>query len=214
LPGIGTYTGNILLALIYNQPRIGVDGNVKRVFLRLFDKNIEKTDIIFKKNLIKKNRNSDIAEALMEFGAIICKPKEPKCNICILKKNCKFFNSKNKSFVNIKKRIKEKKYNIYCYIEKKNKRIALTKNKKLSFLTNFYIPKIEISNSTKNKNRWIYLCRYKNNISNIQMNISLFYKFTNKKPKNFKWYSVNGKVNGLIPSFTKKIFKKLDKIYI
>ena len=32
LPGIGDYTANILLALIYNQPRIGLDGNVKRIF--------------------------------------------------------------------------------------------------------------------------------------------------------------------------------------
>ena len=37
LPGIGDYTANILLALIYNQPRIGLDGNVKRVFYRLFN---------------------------------------------------------------------------------------------------------------------------------------------------------------------------------
>ena len=33
LPGIGDYTGNVLLALVYNQPRLALDGNVKRVFL-------------------------------------------------------------------------------------------------------------------------------------------------------------------------------------
>ena len=36
LPGIGDYTANILLALIYNQPRIGLDSNVKRVLSRVF----------------------------------------------------------------------------------------------------------------------------------------------------------------------------------
>ena len=43
LPGIGNYTANILLALIYNQPRIGFDGNVKRVLFRMFNKNIEES---------------------------------------------------------------------------------------------------------------------------------------------------------------------------
>ena len=38
LPGIGDYTGNALLALVYNQPRIALDGNVKRVFSRLINK--------------------------------------------------------------------------------------------------------------------------------------------------------------------------------
>ena len=39
MPGIGDYTANVLLALIYNQPRIGIDGNVKRILLRLFNVN-------------------------------------------------------------------------------------------------------------------------------------------------------------------------------
>ena len=42
LPGIGEYTANALLALIYNQPHIPFDGNVKRVFSRLFNTNLEK----------------------------------------------------------------------------------------------------------------------------------------------------------------------------
>ncbi len=44
LPGIGEYTANALLALIYNQPRIPFDGNVKRVFSRLFNTNLEKNE--------------------------------------------------------------------------------------------------------------------------------------------------------------------------
>ena len=60
LPGIGDYTANVLLAWIYNQPRIGLDGNVKRVLLRLF--NLETKDAV---NLFKTGRNGDLAEALM-----------------------------------------------------------------------------------------------------------------------------------------------------
>ena len=69
------------MALIYNQPRIGLDGNVKRVLFRLF--NVDNRNV---ENLFKTKRNSDLAEALMEFGALICKPKDPKCNECKIKK--------------------------------------------------------------------------------------------------------------------------------
>ena len=44
LPGIGEYTANALLALIYNQPRIPFDGNIKRVFSRLFNTNLKKNE--------------------------------------------------------------------------------------------------------------------------------------------------------------------------
>ena len=80
LPGIGNYTANILLALIYNQPRIAFDGNVKRVFSRLFNVYTENAA-----NLFKTKRNADLAEALIEFGALICKPKDPKCFECQIK---------------------------------------------------------------------------------------------------------------------------------
>ena len=110
--------------------------------------------------------------------------------------------------------IKEKKFNIYCYLNKSNKQIALTKNKNLTFLKNFRIPKIQVvvSSISSEKSGWSYLCNYKNNISNIKMNINLFYKFTKNKPKNYKWYSTKNVVNEFIPTFTKKIINKINKV--
>jgi len=86
------------------------------------------------------NRNADLAEALMEFGAIVCKPKNPLCEICNLKNYCKFYNKKIYLPTKKKYYFKEKKFNIYCYLKKQKKEIALTRNKKLSFLSNFKIP--------------------------------------------------------------------------
>ena len=219
LPGIGEYTANILLALIYNQPRIGIDGNVKRVFSRLFNKSLdsynEKRKLFLYKSF-SNSRSADLAEALMEFGAVICKPKNPECLICNLKKDCHYTKNKVLNFKNKKFLIKEKKYNIYCHLKKKKKQIALTKNKNLTFLRNFNIPQTELTDFKLNKKKsgWIYLCNYKNNISNIKMNINLFYKFTRNKPKNYKWYSIEKIENVFLPSFTKRIIKKINKVYI
>ena len=205
LPGIGDYTANILLALIYNQPRVALDGNVKRVLSRLF--NITTID---KVNLFRTKRNGDLAEALMEFGALICKPKEPRCYECKIKKMCTYFTSESKITFRKKIKIHSKSYDIFCYLKKNKKQIALTKNNDLGFLKKFNLPKIK-KRSTKNKN-WKFLCNYKNSISNKKLNINLYYKFSSNIPSEYNWYSLD-KNNEFIPTFTKKIFRRVSPLY-
>ena len=216
LPGVGDYTANALLGFIYNQPTLAIDGNVKRVFARYLNKNQTKINferLIFlnKKNLFITNRNSDLIEALMEFGALICKPKDPKCSQCCLKKSCRYLKSPKKVRTNKKKKIKIMDYNIFCYVNKK-KQIALTKKNKISFLKNFNLPLIKkMENNSINKD-WKFLKNYKNSISNLNLNIHLYYKFSNKIPKSYKWYSLN-RNKDLIPSFTKKIFNQVSSLF-
>ncbi len=216
LPGIGDYTGNALLGLVYNKPRVALDGNVKRVFSR--NLNIQENKIDFeqlikknKKKLFYTNRNADFVEALMEFGALICKPKVPNCLDCCLNKTCKYFKSNDKIKSVRRKMIINKKYNIYCYINKK-KQIALTKNSQTGFLKDFYLPIIkESNNSIKNQN-WIFLKNYKNSISNLKLNINLYYRFSNKIPPSFSWYSLKNNKE-FVPSFTKKIFRQVSILF-
>ena len=216
LPGIGDYTANALLGLVYNEPRIAVDGNVRRVFSR--NLNIEENKINFDK-FIKKNkkkffitkRNDDFVEALMEFGALICKPKDPNCLTCCLNKTCKYFKS-NKKIKNIKNKMsKSKNYDIFCYINTK-KQIALTKNNQISFLKDFNIPEIKETNNVSNNQNWIFLKNYKNSISNLKLNINLYYKFSKKIPRTFNWYSLKENKE-FIPSFTKRIFRQVSTLF-
>ena len=216
LPGVGDYTANALLGLVYNKPRIAVDGNVKRVFSRNlniddnkinFDKFIEEN----KKKLFTTNRNADFVEALMEFGALMCKPKDPICLTCCLNKTCKYFKSKKKIKKIKNKMIKNKNYDIFCYINK-NKQIALTKNNQISFLKNFNLPEIKETKNFSKIHNWKFLKNYKNSISNLKLNINLYYKFSKKIPSNYDWYSL-GKNKEFIPSFTKKIFKQVSTLF-
>jgi len=205
LPGIGDYTANILLALIYNQPRVALDGNVKRVLFRLFNINIKEAVGIF-----ETKRNGDLAEALMEFGALICRSQNPKCNECRIKKMCAYFASKSKIRLKSKIKIQLKSYDIFCYLKKNKKQIALTKNNDLGFLKKFNLPKIK-KTAKKDKN-WKFLCNYKNSISNKKLSINLYYKFSKNIPSNYYWYSLNNNKE-FIPSFTKKIFKQVSNLY-
>ena len=216
LPGVGDYTANALLGLIHNEPTIAVDGNVKRVFTRLLNKkeakiNFEKFIKLNKKILFNTKRNSDFVEALMEFGALICKPKNPKCGICNLNKICKYFNSSNKIKNNKNKMIKNKNYDVFCYVNKK-KQIALTKTNNLGFLNEFNLPYIKEANPEAKKTNWKFLKSYKNSISNLKLNINLYYKFSNKIPSTYNWYLLKNNKE-FIPSFTKKIFKQVSTLF-
>ena len=216
LPGVGEYTANALLGLIYNQPRIAIDGNVRRIFARNLNReerkiNFEKLIFVNKKNFFNTNRSSDFVEALMEFGALICKPKEPKCVRCCLKKTCKYFKSSNKIKTTSKKLIKNKNYDIFCYLNK-NKQIALTKKNQISFLKNFNLPLMKRMKNSSINNNWRFLKNYKNSISNLSLNINLYYKFSNKIPKSYNWYSLNNNKE-FIPSFTKKIFYQVSTLF-
>ena len=216
LPGVGEYTANALLGLIHNEPKIAIDGNVKRVFARLLNKEKEKINyeeliLLNKKKLFNTNRNSDFIEALMEFGALICKPKDPKCSVCCLNKSCKYFKSSKRIITKEKKKIKKMNYDIFCYLNK-NKQIALTKKNKISFLKNFNLPKIKETTKTPKSKSWKFLKNYKNSISNLKLNINLYYKFSNKKPSNYNWYFLKNNKE-FIPSFTKKIFQKILILY-
>ena len=213
LPGIGDYTGNALLGLIYNKPTIAIDGNVKRVFSRILNKEEKKINFNKfinknKKKLFSTNRNADFVEALMEFGALVCKPKNPNCIVCCLNKSCKYFKSNNKIKRIRERMIKNKNFDIFCYINKK-KQIALTKDNEISFLKNFNLPIIKETNKTFPNQNWKFLKNYKNSISNLKLNINLYYKFTDKIPPSYRWYSL-GRNKEFIPSFTKKFLNKFQ----
>ena len=216
LPGVGEYTANALLGLIYNQPKIAIDGNVKRVFARLINKkkeriNFKKLILLNKKKLFSTNRNADFVEALMEFGALICKPKDPKCSVCCLNKSCKYFKSSKKITTKENKMIKKMNYDIFCYLNS-NEQIALTKENKISFLKNFNLPEMKKTKKKIKDKSWKFLKNYKNSISNLKLNINLYYRFSNKKPSNYNWYFLKNNKE-FIPSFTKKIFKQVSILF-
>ena len=147
----------------------------------------------------------------MEFGALICKPKDPKCNICNLKKNCKYFNSSKKIKTNKRKMIEDKNYDVFCYVNKK-KQIALTKKNNLGFLNQFNLPEICESKKNASTGNWKFLKRYRNSISNKKLNMNLYYKFSNKIPESFVWYSMEENKE-FIPTFTKKIFRQVSILF-
>ncbi|MDR2200621.1 MAG: A/G-specific adenine glycosylase [Puniceicoccales bacterium] len=101
-PGIGDYTAHALLAIAQNYPVAAVDGNVIRLFSRL--EGIQRTfggkqqaSQYFKpiaQAHIPPGKSAAYNEAIMEFGALICRPKNPLCDRCPIGKYCRSFSEK------------------------------------------------------------------------------------------------------------------------
>ena len=209
LPGIGEYTANAIMAIGFNKTFIPLDGNIERVIKRLL--NLKLINEISKKNLISKKkifgtstRASDYAQALMELGALICRPKTPLCSQCPLTSNCKSF--KNNDFEIIKERKKkiDKFYLLNVY--KKDSKFLLIKNTKFSFLKNLKIfPMDEISRHNNMKKNLNF------KISNMNMNIIIQFTKIKGPISNSSWIDSTKLDSYTLPTFTKKIFSYLKK---
>lgn len=95
LKGIGKYTAGAIMSIAYNQPYSALDGNVVRVLSRYLadsgdmrkDKEKKRLDT-YNQRMIEKAHPRIYTEAMIELGAIICKPRQPKCDICPLNEHC------------------------------------------------------------------------------------------------------------------------------
>jgi len=90
LPGIGDYTAGAVASMAFGEPVPAVDGNVKRVLARLFDlpdpKPPELRDLA--ERLLDPDRPGDFNQALMELGALVCRPRNPRCTVCPVAPHC------------------------------------------------------------------------------------------------------------------------------
>tara|TARA_B110000438_G_C15639900_1_gene574831 strand:+ start:27 stop:896 length:870 start_codon:yes stop_codon:yes gene_type:complete len=211
LPGIGDYTASAISAIIFNKPIIPLDGNIERLLKRIlnlkYKDEIKKTNLHkLKKIFGKTNRSSDYAQALMEMGALLCKPKIPYCDKCPITKNCLSFKKKN--FELKKKNIKIINKFYLATLYKSEDKILLIKNTKFKFLKNLLIfPMVEITktDSLLKKSNKLNL-----KMSNMNMNISIdFMKIKNNK-KNGLWIKKKNLKNYMIPTFTKKILASIE----
>jgi A/G-specific adenine glycosylase len=93
LPGIGRYTAGAIASLAFGREEPVVDGNVKRVFARLFaipnsNAQAERRYWSLAEALVRGRTPGDLNQALMELGATVCTPRAPRCESCPVEKHC------------------------------------------------------------------------------------------------------------------------------
>lgn len=95
LKGIGEYTAAAIASFSYNEPVAVLDGNVYRVLSRYFNMDNDISDTKTKKvfqtlaqEVLLKDNPAIFNQAIMEFGALQCVPKNPDCESCVLSNSC------------------------------------------------------------------------------------------------------------------------------
>ncbi len=208
LPGIGDYTASAISAIAFNKPFIPLDGNIERVLKRYLY--LKKKNQITKENLHKEkkifgltSRSSDYAQALMELGALICKPNNPNCEQCPISTKCISFKKKDFVINKIKKKNKDKYYLLKVF--KKNQKYLLIKNTQYNFLKNFDIFPMREVIKPKNFNKDLNI-----KLSNMNMNIKIEFNNTIRSVASPNWIDPKKLDNYTLPTFTKKIVNFLE----
>jgi len=89
LPGIGRYTAAAIASIAFGKPFAVVDGNVERVLQRVSGEPIA-GEVLWRRaqELVDQGRPGDFNQALMELGATLCLPRQPKCLLCPVSDLC------------------------------------------------------------------------------------------------------------------------------
>ena len=88
LPGIGPYTAGALMSIAFHERYPAVDGNARRVLTRLFNIKREKALQQVAARLVSASRPGQFNQALMELGATVCLPRDPRCPRCPIAAGC------------------------------------------------------------------------------------------------------------------------------
>jgi A/G-specific adenine glycosylase len=114
LPGIGRYTAAAIASIAFAEPVAVVDGNVERVLQRLSGINLTTAQIWqHAQALLEDSRPGDFNQAMMELGATVCVPREPRCLLCPLRKWC----VTQGEIPRLTRTTRQKKKQIWCALE-------------------------------------------------------------------------------------------------
>ena len=157
LKGVGPYTAAAIASFAYNQPHAVVDGNVFRVLSRYFGigEAINSTEgkrmfEALANELLDVQNPALHNQAMMEFGALLCKPVAPQCEVCPVIETCSAFHSQKVTELPVKhKKINiKKRYFVYHVLTNRNKQIAFQRREHKDIWEGlFEFPLVEFDNS-------------------------------------------------------------------
>ena len=228
LPGIGDYTAKAILGIAYNKPVLPLDANIQRILARLHS---IKHPLIEKKNELKKISNlyiskkssTDLIQAFMDYGSLICLPRNPLCNKCVIQKNCKAYQENIQNFVPFKKNKVFKKiikYSRGYVLSNEKDEIFIRKRAAIGMLASMFevpndpwvINKNELRSDKivqKIKKKLLLKGKVKYSFSHFDLHVDVFFgKIIKKNYSNVKWLSKRKISSSGMPTVMKKILEK------
>ena len=225
LPGIGDYTAKAILGIAYNKPVMPLDANIERILARIYG--IKLPLIKIKKELkeisnifISKNNATNLIQSFMDYGSIICTPRNPHCSNCLIKLKCSSYKKNLQNIIPLKNKPsskKKKKYSrAYIFHNEKNEILLRKRSAKGMLASMLEVPN---DNWEINKNKLVH-DKIINNIkykiqskgiieysfSHFDLETEVFFIVVKKSNfKNHKWVKIKNINKVGLPTVMKKI---------
>jgi A/G-specific adenine glycosylase len=227
LPGIGFSTAGAILSLGFKKPGVILDGNVKRVLLRMSGNKspmnqykTEKSLKEFAKILLPSTKHKQYSQGLMDLGATICKPKNPECMKCPIVTDCCAKEKNIQNEIPVKRNEKEKKEKRIEWVLIKTKtKVLLKRNKNSGIWQNLWLlPEKGFLSLDKIKNLDPVeknFPSFVHHLSHKKLLISLkIYTIKNKdrlsiNRKLYNWVNISDSVNMGVPKPVREILNKI-----
>ena len=165
LPGIGPYTAAAIASFAFNLPYAVVDGNVLRVLTRIggikTPADSTKGKTLLNKlalELLDKKQPGLYNQAIMDFGAVVCKPKIPACHDCIMQKNCNAYQLELVAELPVKeKKIVKRIRWLYYFVIRYNNHVYIRKRTARDIWQNLHEFLLVEKDSPITKKNWLLL---------------------------------------------------------
>lgn len=144
LPGFGPYTASAVLSLVFDMPYSVLDANVRRVLMRLMRFKSEanpRNDKILRPFLVQyfpERNSSSFNQAMMELGALVCRPKNPLCLLCPITEFCRAYESGEQEVIPFNQRRKYQKIEAVLGIIKKQGKYLIQKRPSQGLLADLW----------------------------------------------------------------------------
>mgnify|MGYP001160291642 FL=1 len=227
LPGIGDYTAKAIMGIGYNQSVMPLDANIERIFARLYA--LKQPLVKIKKQLLERSeyfcssqKASSLIQSFMDYGSLICTPRNPNCSICHIQKYCLAYELKIQNTIPVKlkkQKIKPKKFTrAYVLMNEKKEILVRTRSSK-----GMLASMLEVPNDTWEEKRNLLKTDslVKNLKSKLKKKGSLLYSFSHfnlsaeifyaeiqkNKISNHKWLNISKYNSSQLPTVMKKILE-------
>ncbi len=186
LKGVGEYTASAIASFAYDLPYAVLDGNVFRVIARVFGVALptdsaegKKFFSWFANELLDRNQPGRYNQAIMDFGAVVCKPRLPLCYECMFRRNCAAYQNAavDKFPVKIRK-LKKKIRWLYYYVIECNGKVYIKKRLGKDIWQNLYefvLLDSDIAISAEELERQAFLKELFNGVPFTTQNITRIY---------------------------------------
>jgi A/G-specific adenine glycosylase len=195
LPGIGQYTASAICSFGHNQSIPVVDTNIARVIKRYYALENTKDKIIWEKaeHFVNSKSPREHNLALMDLGSLVCLPKNPKCDLCPLEKNCQ-----GKYNPELYTKTKKKEYeslDLFYGICLKENKIALVPSSGKMYKNMLELPSVDPIEEN-------FIAKFKHSYTKYKLNVNL-YKIE-EYHEDIVWIDLDNLSNTPISSLTKK----------